>query len=288
MSDMALDDTWYTEACAECGTAISFKIKEKLHEEQSAYQRIEVFQTEKFGKLMVIDGYVMLTDRDNFIYHEMMSHPALYTHGAPRRVLIIGGGDCGTLREVLKHPEVEAAHQVEIDERVTRVAERFFPELTESNGDPRAELHFTDGIKWVKEAQAGSYDVIIVDSTDPIGPAEGLFNEPFYRDCLRALGHEGILIGQSESPLIHTRLIRSMHDAMRAAGFLDVLTLNFPQPVYPSGWWSATMARKDTPIAGFREEDVANMPFATRYYNHGVHNGSMCSPTFLYDALTTP
>lgn len=282
---MALDDTWFTEPCAECGSAISFKIKGKLHEEQSEYQRIEVYETEKFGKLMVIDGFVMLTDRDNFIYHEMMSHPALYTHSAPRRVLIIGGGDCGTLREVLKHPEVEVAHQVEIDERVTRVAEQFFPELTESNDDPRAELHFTDGIKWVKETEDGYYDVIIVDSTDPIGPAEGLFNEPFYRDCLRALGREGILIGQSESPLIHTKLIRSMHDAMRSAGFLDMLTLNFPQPCYPSGWWSATMARKDSPIAGFREEAVAEMPFKTRYYNHGVHNGSMCAPSFLYDAL---
>ena len=283
---MALDENeWFTEVCSDCGSAISFKIKSKLHEEQSEYQRIEVFETEKWGRLMAIDGYIMLSDRDNFLYHEMMSHPALFTHARPRKVLIIGGGDCGTLREVLKHPEVEAVHQVEIDERVTRVSEEFFPELTASNDDPRAELHFVDGIEWVKNSAPGSYDIIIIDSTDPIGPAAGLFSEAFYRDCLKALGPEGILIGQSESPLIHQKLIRSMHDNLRAAGFLDVLTLNFPQPVYPSGWWSATMARKDMPITGFREDDVQEKSFSTRYYNHGIHTASMSSPNFLYDAL---
>lgn len=277
---------WFTEICDECGSAISFKIKGKLHEEQSAYQRIEVFETEQWGRLMAIDGFIMLSDRDNFLYHEMMSHPALFTHADPRRVLIIGGGDCGTLREVLKHPQVESVHQVELDERVTRVAEQFFPALTASNDDPRAALHFTDGIEWVKNAAPGSYDVIIVDSTDPIGPAVGLFGEAFYRDCLKALGPEGILIGQSESPLIHQKLIRSMHDNMRAAGFLDVLTLSFPQPVYPSGWWSATMARKDLPIAGFREQDAIDKTFDTRYYNHAIHTASMCAPSFLYEALS--
>lgn len=283
---MALDEKdWFTEVSEESGTAFSFKIKAKLHEEQSEYQRIEVFETEKWGRLMTIDGYIMLTDRDNFLYHEMMSHPALFTHAHPRKVLIIGGGDCGTMHEVLKHEEVETVHQVEIDERVTRVAEEYFPELTASNGDPRAELHFDDGIAWVKNAAPGSYDIIIVDSTDPIGPAAGLFSEAFYRDCLKALAPEGILVGQSESPLVHQKLIRSMHDNMRAAGFLDVLTLNFPQPVYPSGWWSATMARKDLPITGFREDDVREKPFATRYYNHGIHTASMCAPSFLYDAL---
>ena len=125
---MALDDAnWFTEVCDEGGTAFSLRIREKLHEEQSDYQHIAIYETETYGRLMVIDGFIMLTDRDNFLYHEMMSHPALYTHPAPRRVLIIGGGDCGTLREVLKHPEVERADQVEIDERVTRLAEEYFP-----------------------------------------------------------------------------------------------------------------------------------------------------------------
>src|SRR5205085_10061947 len=117
------------------------------------------------------------------------------------------GGDCGTLNEVLKHTTVERAEQVELDERVTRVAEKFFPQLCASNHDLRARLHFADGIEWVARAKAGSYDVIIIDSTDPVGPAAGLFSEPFYRNCLRALRPNGIVAGQSESPLFHADLI---------------------------------------------------------------------------------
>ena len=282
-----LEGHWFTEVCEEGGSALSLKLAqaEKLHEEQTPYQRIEIYETEFFGTLMVIDGFVMLTDRDNFIYHEMLAHPALYTHPDPRRVLIIGGGDCGTLREVLKHPEIESVTQVEIDERVTRLAERFFPELTASNGDPRARLEFADGIQWVKDAEPGSYDVIIVDSTDPIGPAEGLFSEPFYRDCRRALGPHGLLVQQSESPMYHMDILTGMHRAMRAAGFLDVATLHFPQPTYPSGWWTATMACKDMAIDGFRESAVAARPFETRYYNAAVHRAALAAPEFFRRAL---
>ena len=136
----------------------------------------------------------MVSTRDNFFYHEMISHPALYTHPNPKRVWIIGGGDCGTLREVLKHPSVEHAVQIDIDERVTRLAEIYFPELCESNDDPRAELKFIDGIKWVKEAAPDSVDMIIVDSTDPVGPAEGLFSDEFYRDCFNCLSENGMIV----------------------------------------------------------------------------------------------
>ncbi|MDA8390754.1 MAG: polyamine aminopropyltransferase [Gammaproteobacteria bacterium] len=278
-------DGWYSEEWAGQGSAISLRIKEKLHDEQSPYQRIEIYETETFGTLMTLDGLVMVTDRDNFVYHEMMSHPALFTHEKPERVLIIGGGDCGTLREVLKHEEVRHVDQVELDERVTRVAERYFPELCAANADPRAHLHFQDGIKWVKDAPAGSYDVIIVDSTDPVGPAAGLFGQAFYADCLRALARDGIVVGQSESPLFHAGLIKSMHEALRGANFLDVATLYFPQCTYPSGWWSATMARRDTTLAGFREEAVAERDFATRYYNDGIHRAALASPEFLFQSL---
>lgn len=276
---------WYTEEWAGAGAAISLKIKDKVHDEQSAYQRIEIYETETFGTLMTLDGLVMVTDRDNFIYHEMMSHPALFTHRAPRRVLVIGGGDCGTLREVLRHECVEQVDQVEIDERVTRVSEMFFPELCAANSDPRARLHFTDGIRWVEEAAEQSYDVIIVDSTDPVGPAAGLFSAEFYRHCRRALRPGGILVGQSESPLFHAALIKGMHEALRTADFLDIATLYFPQCTYPSGWWSATMAGKDHPLSGFREEAAANRSFATRYYNHGIHQAALASPEFLFKAL---
>jgi spermidine synthase len=278
-------DEWFTEVCSEGGSAFSFKLKAKLEEVQTPYQKIEIFDTEFYGKLMTIDGFIMLTSRDNFVYHEMMSHPALFTHTAPKRVLIIGGGDCGTLREVLRHPGVEAAHQVDIDEQVTRLSEKYFPELCESNADPRAELHFADGIQWVKDAGEAAYDVIIVDSTDPIGPAEGLFTEAFYRDCLKALGDDGIIVQQSESPLYHRRLLAAMHTAMRAAGGSDVQTLHFPQPTYPSGWWSCTMVRKAGSFEGFRESDAAQRPFETLYYSPEVHRGALALPGFLRKAL---
>jgi spermidine synthase len=282
---MALDHTWYTEQWAEQGAAISLKVREKVHEEQSPYQRIEIYETEAFGTLMTLDGLVMVTDRDNFIYHEMMSHPALFAHPNPRRVLIIGGGDCGTLREVLKHPTVERAEQVELDERVTRVSEKFFPELCASNGDARARLHFADGIEWVARAATGSYDVIIIDSTDPVGPAAGLFSESFYRNCLHALGKNGVVAGQSESPLFHAELIRSVQRALRSAGFRDVITLNFPQCTYPSGWWSATLACKDGTLSSVRESDVATQKIPTRYYSRAIGAAARVAPQFLEDLL---
>ena len=282
---MALGNEWFSEACEACGSAFSLKVKEKLHTEQSAFQKIEIYDTTKFGKLMVIDGFTMVSTRDNFLYHEMMSHPVLYTHVAPRRVLIIGGGDCGTLKEVLKHPEVELAQQVDIDERVTRLSEIYFPELCDSNDDPRAELHFADGLKWVKDAEPGYYDVIIVDSTDPVGPAEGLFNEAFYRDCRKALNEQGILVQQSESPLYHVELIKAMRHAMHAAGFEQFRTYDFPQPIYPSGWWSGTMAAKQGVLDHFRETDSKNKPFKTLFYSSERHKASMVEVPLLAEKL---
>jgi spermidine synthase len=209
---------WFDERHDYAGSSIGFRVNERLHAEQTPFQSIEIWDTTDWGKLMVIDGCTMVTTRDNFLYHEMMSHPALFTHPRARRVVIIGGGDCGTLREVLKHDEVESAIQVEIDERVTRLAEQYFPELCESNNDPRAQLLFIDGIKWMAECEPESLDIVIVDSTDPIGPAEGLFNEAFYRSCLKSLRHGGILVQQSESPLAHLPLLKNIRKAMKGAG----------------------------------------------------------------------
>ncbi len=282
---MTLDNTWFTELAPEANSAFSLKIKAKLHEETTPYQRIAIYQTESFGNLMTIDGLVMLSQRDNFLYHEMLSHPALYSHPNPERVLIIGGGDCGTLKEVLKHPEVKHVDQIEIDERVTRLAEQYFPELCESNDDPRARLLFTDGIKWVEQAGDASYDLIIVDSTDPVGPAEGLFSEPFYRQCHRVLGEHGIIVQQSESPLYHMDILRGMYQAMRGGGFIDIATLFFPQCVYPSGWWTATLACKDSALTTFREQDAQEKPFATRYYNAAIHRAAFAAPEFFYPEI---
>jgi len=282
---MALDNDWFTEEWDAQGSAISLKTLRKLHDEQSAYQRIEIYETETFGRLMTLDGLVMVTGRDNFIYHEMMAHPVLFTHADPKQVLIIGGGDCGTLREVLKHKGVEQVDQVEIDERVTRVAELYFPELCESNNDPRARLMFIDGIKWVYDAKDGSYDVIIIDSTDPVGPAEGLFSKPFYQQCMRVLAPNGLVIQQSESPLLHMQILKDMYGAIKGAGFIDALTFFFPQVSYPSGWWSTTMACKDTPVTDFREEAASNKTFPTRYYNTAIHRAAMAAPEFFYKEI---
>ncbi|MBM3202848.1 polyamine aminopropyltransferase [Candidatus Woesearchaeota archaeon] len=277
---------WFSEVYPRHGSAFSLKVSEKLHAEQSAFQSIEIYETEWFGTLMVIDGCTMVSDRDNYLYHEMMTHPALYTHPDPQTVWIIGGGDCGSLKEVLKHPEVKKAVQIDIDERVTRLAERYFPELCSSNDDPRAELLFIDGVQWVRDGADSCVDLIIVDSTDPVGPAEGLFNEAFYRDCVRCLKPGGILAQQSESPLFHEQLILDMRDTMRKAGFAETRTLFFPQCLYPSGWWSGTLAcRSASGLAGFREQEARNKPFATRYYNADIHQAAFVAPEGLRSRL---
>ena len=153
---MINENQWFIEEDEVGGSIFGVKLREHLHSEQTEFQQIDIYATEKFGNVMVIDGFFMLTARENFIYHEMMSHPALFTHPSPENVVIIGGGDCGTLREVLRHARVTHALQVEIDERVTRLAEEFFPELCVSNNDSRAEFLFGDGIRWMRVSQCSS------------------------------------------------------------------------------------------------------------------------------------
>ncbi|HET8701320.1 MAG TPA: polyamine aminopropyltransferase [Nitrococcus sp.] len=281
---MALDEKhWFTESVAGEGVAFSLRIEEKLYVEQSPYQRIEIFETTHWGRLMVIDGCVMLTGRDNFLYHEMMAHPALFTHVGPRAVLIIGGGDCGTLQEVLRHPEVEQVVQVEIDERVTRIAERFFPELTASNKDPRCNLRFEDGVEFVRRAAEACFDVAIIDSTDPVGPAQNLFSCDFLRQIHRILRPGGVLAQQSESPLLHGQsILKPLHQSLAEAGFDCRATLSFPVPSYPSGWWSCTLAGKACDVRDFRHAAAAARPFSTRYYNADVHHGSLAVPGFCH------
>ena len=279
-------EKWFIEHFDSAGTAFGLRLKKKLEEVQTEYQHIEMWETDTFGYLMTIDGCTMVTSRDNFLYHEMMSHPALFSHPAPKNVVIIGGGDCGTLREVLRHLGVEKATQIDIDEMVTRMSEKYFPELCESNDDPRAELLFIDGVKWMRECDAGSVDVIIVDSTDPVGPAEGLFKADFFRECHRVLRDGGIIVQQSESPLLHSStIIRDLHINMREAGFTSTQTLPFPQVCYPSGWWSCTMAGKGTDVAAFREEAAENKPFETLYYTAAAHRGALVLPPFMQKAL---
>lgn len=278
--------TWLHENFEHTGSAFGLRVTAKLDEVQSPFQKIEIYDSSDWGKVMLIDGAMMVTTRDNFFYHEMMAHAPLYTHPDPKNVVIIGGGDCGTLREVLKHAGVETAVQCDIDEQVTRMAEKYFPELCESNNDPRATVMFDDGIAYMKNAVAESLDVIIVDSTDPVGPAEGLFNRAFYESCLKALRPGGILVQQSESPLALMHLIQDMRSAMRHAGFVSFRTLPFPQPCYPTGYWSLTMASKSPrDLTAFRESHAARKGFETQYYSAAVHRGALALPPFVQKAL---
>ena len=281
------NSTWISETIPHMGAAFSLKTTQKLDEIQSPFQKIAVYETEHWGNLMVIDDAFMLTSLENFVYHEMLAHPALFTHDNPRHVVIIGGGDCGTLSEALKHPGVEKVTQIDIDEHVTRMAEKWFPELCLRNHDPRADLRFDDGIKFMREAADASADIIIVDSTDPIGPGEGLFGAAFIADCYRVLRAGGIMVSQSESPFYHMDVLQNVHRAMLQAGFSDRRALLFPQPVYPGGSITCTLARKGAMLDAFRTEDVAAKGFATRYYNVGIHQGALTPPEFVREALNS-
>ncbi|MDP3293150.1 MAG: polyamine aminopropyltransferase [Nevskia sp.] len=282
---MSLDNTWFSEPVDATGTAFSLKLGERVHSEQTPFQKIEIFKTETFGWLMTIDGCTMVSTRDNFLYHEMMSHPALNSHAAPEHVVIVGGGDCGTLREVLKHPEVKTATQVEIDERVTRLSEQYFPELCVANQDPRATLFFGDGLAWMKEVAPASLDLIIIDSTDPVGPAEGLFGAKFYVDCLRALKPGGLMVQQSESPILHLPLITEMHRFMRQAGFAQTRLIHFPQTIYPSGWWSGSIAQKTPGPLAARLDEQAIEAMDCQFYNVDTHAAAFALPTFVKKAI---
>ena len=269
---------WFTEVHEPAGCAASWRIESRLAHVVTQYQTIDIYQTRDWGRLMAIDGCVMLTTRDNFLYHEMLTHPALFSHGQARNVLIIGGGDCGTLQQVLMHDTVASVVQCEIDEQVTRLSERYFPELCSNNDDPRARLISDDGLAWIRKAKAGSLDLIIVDSTDPVGPAEGLFGADFIADCFSALADDGVLVQQSESPLLHPKLIHGIRENMHKAGFRTIETLGFPQPCYPSGWWSCTQARKNGPLAAPQAAAFMDSGIVTRYYSPEIHRGALATP----------
>lgn len=275
------DEHWFTEVAKEIGSAFSLKTSAIVHQETSPYQHIEIHKTENFGNLMVLDGFIMLSSRDNFIYHEMMSHPALFSHACPKHVAIVGGGDCGTLQQVAQHRCVEKITQIEIDQRVTQLSEKYFPELCTANTDPRVNFVFSDAIEWMKTTDNESLDIIIIDSTDPIGPAKGLFSKDFYLSCFSALRQDGLIIQQSESPIAHwDNITVPMRNEMQAAGFQQTKTLFFPQPVYPTGWWSATIAAKND-IHLVRDTDAKNLSFSTQYYNYDIHLAAFAMPNFL-------
>lgn len=276
---------WFCEKFSQDGLGFMLRVEKKLFEEQTKYQKLEIYQTTDFGNLMVLDDCVMLTTRDNFLYHEMISHPALNIVKNPKQVAIIGGGDCGTLKEVLKHKEVEALWQIDIDEAVTRASEKYFPELCTSNADERANILFADGLDWIAQRENASLDVLIVDSTDPVGFAAGLFEVDFLKQCYEKLNDGGVLVQQSESPILHSdTIIKNLQDSMLKAGFETVKTLTFPQPCYPSGWWSVTLAGKGADLENFSETRAEQLQ--TKYYSAQIHKAAATNPPFMLQKLS--
>ncbi len=247
-----------------------------LYSTESRYQKIDVFENEFFGKVLVLDGFVMLTERDEWVYHEMLVHPAMSVHPAPKEVLIIGGGDGGSLREVLKYEKVVKAVQVELDQTVSEVSKKYFPTLSSGFSDPRALLLYEDGAEFVRRAPDESYDVIIVDSPDPVGPAERLFTREFYEDLRRVLGSPGVLAIQSESPWYHLETLKRVHSTLREL-FGNAHVYTAPVPSYPGGWWSFTLCLKG--IEGL--EPKREPPEGLRYFTPKVFEGALELPPFL-------
>jgi spermidine synthase len=267
---------WATEIYKD--TALSYTIEKKLYDKKSKFQRIEIYKTKEHGNLMALDGCFMLTEREEFIYHEMMVHLPLFAHPNPEKVMVIGGGDGGTVREVLKHNTVKQVDFVEIDEEVYKVSKKYFKTLT--NGlekDGRVNFLFTDGIKFVDETME-KYDVILIDSTDPSDVSGGLFTDEFYRNAQKTLNKNGIIVAQSEDPFFDAAFINRLHKRLKRIFKIVRLYLAFI-PTYPSGCWSFTFVSDDlTPEIKRNEKSKIS---GLKYYNKDVHKGSLLLPEFI-------
>ena len=269
--------------------ALTFEVTEVLKSIQSPYQKIEVVETPAYGKVLLLDGDLMLTEKDEFAYHEMLVHPTMFTHSHPQKILIIGGGDCGTLTRVLQHKMVEKVVLVELDEMVTQVSQEYFPQLVSSAQDPRVELIFTDGIKYVHNC-TDKYDVILVDSTDPVGPAEGLFRLSFFQDCHQILEEDGILCLQSESPWIPelAELISQVNLDLKSL-FPLVKAYGAAIQTYQAGFWLFQLAsKKYNPLSNDIESKIKEADLKTKYYNSKLHYGAFILPTFVNEILNEP
>ena len=278
-------DLWYTEKHSD-NVGISLKVKQSLFSGRSDYQQLDIVETLDYGRMMLLDGLVMVTERDEFVYHEMIAHPALFTHPAPKKVLVIGGGDGGSIREIVRHPEVELAVLCEIDALVIEKAIEFLPSLASAidGTHPKVQVQVADGLAYIKEHPA-TFDLILVDSTDPIGPAVGLFEESFYQLVESALKADGIMVAQSESPFYHAAIQKSMFANLRAT-FPIVEMYQAFVPTYPSGLWSFAFASKQYhPLTDFAAERAAKRSFPTRYYNPDLHRGAFMLPTFARDNI---
>lgn len=261
--------------------SVKYEISRILYSKQSPFQKVEVAETLGHGKMLLNDDLVMITERDEFIYHDMISHVPLFTHPNPERVLVIGGGDGGTAREVLRHKSVQLCEMVEIDALVVEACREFIPQTAVGmREDSRFKLHIADGVEFIKDSDPGLYDVIIVDSTDPIGPAQPLFGSEFYQGIFRALKDDGLVVSQGESPYYNPDVQQMM--AKMLSGIFPILRYyNFTNLTYPGGYWSFSFAsKKYDPIKDFKPNRVDESQLKFGYYNKDIHLGAFRLPSF--------
>jgi spermidine synthase len=273
-------ELWFTEKQTE-HFGITAKVRESLVREQTEYQDLAIIDTIEFGRMLVLDNMVMTTEKDEFVYHEMVAHPALFTHPNPRHVLVVGGGDGGVIREVLKHPKVEKAVLVDIDGKVIEYSKKYLPTIAGWLDDPRVEVLVNDGYMHIHDHK-NEYDVIMVDSTEPVGPAVQLFTRGFYQGIYDALKEDGIFVAQTDNPWFKADLIRNVNRDVKAVfPIVRVYAANIP--TYPSGLWTFTMgSKKYDPL----EVDVENIPdIETKYYTPRLHKAAFVLPRFVEDLV---
>lgn len=281
-------NVWFTDK--DDNQALSLRhTGEVLFDKKSPYQHVRILQTYAYGKMLAIDNMVMCTEKDESHYHEMITHPAILTHGNIKRALVIGGGDGGTVREILRHKSVEEVVMVEIDEVVVEASKQFLPSISCAFKDPRLTLKIEDGIEYVKSAPDESFDLIIVDGSDPVGPAEGLFSRSFYENCYRILHRDGIMSGQSESPLFNEPVFADINQLLKEIFGTDrVNTITYSQPTYPSGTWSIMLSRRycQSPLQVERQTiDEFTSEHTLGFYNSDIHYGAFALPNYVKNLL---
>lgn len=272
---------WFYERSFFKSFSMGWKVKETLHSEQSKFQKIEVLETEAFGKLLLLDGKTMVSNKDEFIYHEVMAHIPYMVARKCKKVLIIGGGDGGVVREFAKHEDIEQIDLVEIDERVIEVSKKFFPECTSALSDKRVRVLAQDGFAFIK-SKKNEYDIIIIDSTDPEDFASGLFTAEFYADVYNALTDEGIMMNQTENPFLDEYGIKKIYQNMRA-NFPFVRSFTAPMLIYPGVFWTFGFSSKKylpTQINPAKMNRMFSLERSLKWYNTEWHKGAFMLSNF--------
>jgi spermidine synthase len=271
---------WFNEKNTD-GYQVKWKINKILHSEKTPYQELAVVDTLEWGKALILDNALQVSEKDEFIYHEMIAHVPMFSHPAARDALIIGGGDGGTLRELCKHSKLQKVDMVEIDERVVTASKKYLPTISSAFSDPRVNLYFQDGIEFVKKA--GKYDLVIVDSSDPIGPAQPLFTQEFYSNIYNCLNDDGMMVVQSESPIFYQEVFRSVYQNIKAV-FPQTLVYLACIPTYVSGPWSFTIGSKVHDPRELKGDSEAG--FDLKYYNDKVHRSAFALPGFVEEMIS--